>query len=337
MPAEVFFTQYAQKIPELFKQVEGKIKGKNVGIKLHFGEAGCETYLPPEFVKTIYEQLKKIVNQPKLIEANVLYKGERTFTASHRQVAIKHGFDFAPIDIYDEKSADDCWEIPIDKKHFKSVKIAKNLKNYDFLVVVSHFKGHLAAGFGGALKNLGMGLGSRAGKLMMHANLAPEIDPAKCIACGKCIEACPARAIELENGKAKINKKICIGCATCIVVCPQGTVGGFTSSPEQLQERIVEFCYGILKELPAVYFNFLVNITSHCDCYGKKQEKLIDDIGFLASSDPVAIDQVSCDLVKKAFGRNIFQEIHGVSGEYQLVYGEKLGLGQRKYNLIYLD
>lgn len=334
MAAKVFFTPDVSKISLLFDQLKDNISGKNIALKTHFGEAGSTTYLPPKLVKIIYDRLKSLGFNPKLVEANVLYQGERTFAKSHIKLAKQHGFNFAPIDIYDEKGADDCWPIKINKKHFPIIKVAKNLKNYDFLVVVSHFKGHVSTGFGGALKNIGMGLGSRAGKLMMHANLAPEVDVNKCIACGKCLKSCPVNAIKLVAGKAKIYSEVCIGCATCIAVCEQRAVLGPPTSPTELQERIVEFCFGILQKIPAIYFNFLVNITAHCDCRGEEQKKLIDDIGFLASTDPVAIDQASYDLFRKQAAGDIFKKEHKVSGLRQLEYGQEIGLGSRDYELI---
>ncbi len=319
-----------EKIKKVYSLLEKNLSESDVMVKLHFGEKGCETFIPPNLVKMITSNIKQNF---VLSDANVLYKGSRTSTEEHIKTSKEHGFDFAPIEIADDKGE---LNIEVNLKHFKDIKVGKSLEKYKNIVVISHFKGHMATGFGGALKNLGMGLGTRAGKLAMHAGISPNIDADKCILCNKCLENCPVNAIETINNKNVINKEKCIGCAKCIAICPQGAVRipwGAVGEKE-LQERIVEYCYGILKNRKIIYFNFLGNITRNCDCMGSRQEKVMEDIGLLASDNIVAIDQASLDLIKEKAGKNIFQEMSGVSGERQLEYAEELRIGSRKYELV---
>ncbi|MCK5023849.1 MAG: DUF362 domain-containing protein [Candidatus Aenigmarchaeota archaeon] len=225
------------------------VKGKRVGIKIHFGEKGNKTHINPVFAKKICDIVKGKGGTPELIECNTLYRGKRLKTADHLEIAKMHGFTFAPVVICDDSTKD--WEIPIKGKHFTKVHIGGAVKKYDMIIAVSHCKGHMAAGYGGALKNMGMGLGSRAGKLAVHAKVKPVFNHSKCKACNKCVESCPADAIVLEE-YAKMDEKKCIGCATCIAVCPYGAVeipwNGATH--KEVQERIVEYALGITQKNP---------------------------------------------------------------------------------------
>jgi len=321
MVSEVYFIKdkFDEKIPELLKKLCNNFS--KVGIKVHFGEAGNVTYLPPKYVKIISDCFDST-----LIESNVLYKGKRTETKDHLEVAKQHGFDFAPIKILDEEE-----EIPINLKYFKKAYLGKN--PFRYLIVASHVKGHGCTGLGGAIKNVGMGIASRKGKLALHANVSPSISKSSCTACGKCVEDCPTQAIKI-NGKAKIDPKLCIGCAKCISVCPERAVNIPWSSiqPEIIAERICEYCFAELKERKAVFVNFLVNLTKGCDCVGKKMKILGKDIGVLISKDIVAIDKASYDICKE---KGIdFSKINGVDSLAQVKYGEKIGLGNSEYKII---
>ena len=320
---------------KLADKILPKFSGKT-GIKVHFGEPGNTTFLNPKTAEIIYHIAKKQESNTSLIECNVLYKGQRAGTKSHLEVAKKHGFNFAPIDICDTNGD---WVVPINLKYFKEAKLGKNLKKYKNLITISHFKGHGANGFGGALKNVGMGLGSRAGKMAMHKAFELYVNDKKCIGCGICAEKCPAEAIGV-NGVAKIDLEKCIGCAACITNCDQEAVGFAwdSQSSKELQEKIVEYTFAVFKNLkPVAFFNELKNITANCDCYGVKMKKEVPDIGFLASTDPVAIDQAGFDLVNKLAGFDLFEKLHGIDSIVQLKYAEKLGLGSRKYQLINID
>ena len=322
---------------KILDKLPGDLKGK-VGIKVHVGEMGNVTYLKPKYAEAVYNKLSAANKDVSLIECNVLYRGSRTNRKDHLETAKKHGYDFAKLDILDGDFGEKSWEIKINQKHFKTILVGERLKKYDNIVCLSHFKGHSASGFGGALKNLGMGLGSRAGKMAMHAAFDLKIDPEICIGCGICAAKCDFEAIDIDkNKKAKINFKKCKGCAGCIANCPQGAVimpWGDTSS-EGLQERIVEHCYGIIKNINCpVYINVLENITARCDCAGVKLKPISPDLGYLISSDPVAIDQASHDLVVKELKKDPFGKSNKIDSLAQLQYAEKLGLGRTGYLLI---
>ncbi|MBW2977838.1 DUF362 domain-containing protein [Candidatus Woesearchaeota archaeon] len=320
MSSDVYFIKdnFEENIPKILKKLCPDFS--TVGVKVHFGEAGNVTFVPAKYVKIIADCFNST-----LIETNVLYKGKRTETKDHVELAKKHGFDFCPIKILDEEE-----EIPINLKHFKKAILGKI--PFKDLVVVSHFKGH-GIGFGGAIKNVGMGLASRKGKLALHAGISPSVDVEKCVVCGQCIKECPAEAIKVEE-KAKIKSEICIGCAKCIAICPQGAVKIPWNSlgPKEVQERIAEYSVAALKDRRTVYVNFLVNLVKGCDCVGKEMKILGKDIGVLISKDIVAIDKASDDLCKKQ-GID-FGKINETDSLVQIRYAEKLGLGKIDYKLV---
>ena len=327
--SEVYFSK---DIENIIKKIDFSYLGKNVAIKVHFGEERCDTYVNPEIVKKIYEKVVSLGKKASLVECNVMYKGKRTNASSHIEVAKKHGFDFCNIDILDGEKGEEF--IEVDLGNFKA-KLGKGLGKYDSMIVISHFKGHMMAGYGGALKNVGMGLGSRAGKLHMHSNIKPSINTAKCIGCGICYNNCDSKAISIFDKKAKINPEKCTGCAMCIAVCPEKAVRipweGSTNS--ELQEKIAGYCEGVAKIIPKMIFiNVLQKITPNCDCVNAKQEIIMDDIGILASNDIVAIDKASLDLAGEKFNR-----INNIDKEKFIEYGEKSGLGKKEYKLVKLD
>ncbi len=304
-------------------------KGK-IPIKVHFGEKGNETFIEPKNFEGIIKQLKKKGAEPYYTETNALYKGERTFSESHIKLAKEHGFTQLPIVIADGDHGENFVEVEINGKHFKECKVGKEIVDSKQLLVVAHFKGHMLAGFGGAIKQLGMGCAARGGKLGMHANSKPLIIPIKCKKCGICLQNCPANAIELGLISAKIDKNKCIGCATCIAVCPYGAaqINWISTMPKQFVEKLAEYALAAQKEKRVAYINFVLNITSGCDCMGKKMEPIITDIGVLASFDPVALDKACFDLVTEKAGKKVF------GGEHVFEHAENIGLGKQKYNII---
>lgn len=348
--AKVYFIRAKdinKKLPVLFDALAFDFKNQKVGIKLHFGEKGNKTFVKPGYVKVIADQIRKHNGSPDLIECCVLYRSVRTRADTHIELAKQHGFDFAPIVICDGELGDEFIEVSVKKKHFKKIKVGAKLKDYPFIVGIAHFKAHGGTGFAGALKNIGMGLGSRAGKLDMHSKTRPVIDTNKCTACSTCAANCPVNAITVMK-HAMINEKLCIGCAKCIAVCPEKAVHvpwGSTSESE-LQERIVEYAYGILKNIKSVHFSFLTDITPHCDCCSHSDTPVCEDIGVLASDDIIALDQASYDLVcraktntKSCLKKQVddkFSAITGIDSSVQLKYGEKIGLGKREYELVEL-
>ena len=310
------------------------VRGRRVAIKTHFGEKGNRTHLDPAFAKKICDIVRSRGGKPELVECNTLYRGERLKTETHLSLAKRHGFDFAPVIICDDGGKE--WQIPLSGgKHFRKIKAGAGLKNYKMMIAVTHCKGHAAAGYGGALKNVGMGLGSRAGKLEMHAKVKPVFKQNKCKACGLCVSSCPADAIVLEE-YAVMDTAKCIGCATCIAVCPYGAIEipWFNTTAEEIQERIVEYACGITNKIKTLYFNFLVSITPHCDCLADSGKPMVRDIGVLASSDIVAIEQASLDMILKKAGKDVFRDANKIDVSVQPAYAEAMGMGKRRYELL---
>lgn len=322
-----------KKITKLF---EDRFRPEDkVAIKIHFGERGSKTYLSPILVKSVYDRLEEKVAKLALVDCNVLYKGERSFGTTHKKLALDNGFGFGEIIIADGEKGEKELLVEVNQKHFSKVKIGGALADFNCLLAVTHFTGHGGTGFGGALKNVGMGLGSKGGKLAMHQAFRLIIDPEICRGCFACQRECPGKAILEKEGKAKINYEKCLGCGICISVCPYGAVQvpfGAGSS-EELQERIVEYALGALKGKKSFFVNVLLNITPMCDCFrGAVQKPMVADIGILVSNDIVAIDQASVDLVGL---ENLKQNVENPL--VQIEYAQKLGLGQRSYQLKEID
>ena len=338
--SEVYFLEIKRKSPEILIKAGEKTsklffdlfdKKDKVAVKVHFGEKGSDTFLSPVLVKSLYAGLKRKVKNAVLVDCTVLYKSERSFAKSHEKLAREHGFSFAPISILDGEKGQDNIKIKVNKKHFKEVKIGAGIKNFNSVLAISHFKGHGLTGFGGALKNVGMGLGSKAGKLVMHKAFKLKIDPVLCRGCRACQRNCSVDAIFFKNEKAQINYDKCIGCGLCVSICPFNAVKmeiGEVLSKE-LQERIVEYAFGVLKNRKSFFINVLLDITPGCDCLRGLQRPMTADIGILISKDIVAIEQASLDLV----GKKYFEK-PDINPEVQINYAQKLGLGEKKYKLI---
>jgi uncharacterized Fe-S center protein len=240
--------------------------------------------------------------------------------------------------------------VPIDGKNFKNVYIGAEIHAADALIAVAHFKGHELSGFGGTIKNVGMGCASRKGKLAQHSSVTPKIKRKKCIGCGECVAHCVQGALRLEQDKAVIDPERCIGCAECILVCPNEAVGiQWDRSVPVFLENMVEYTLGVLqnKRERCLFVNFLTDISPACDCLPFNDAPIVHDIGILASQDPVAIDQAAVDLVNReaglpgtclkdrtAAGTDKFAAIYpNVDWAYQLEYAARLGLGSRRYDL----
>lgn len=283
---------------------------------------------------------------PFLTDANTIYAGERSDAVRHLALAHNHGFTFkncgADVIIADGLRGNSYMEVEIVKKHFKKVKIARSIHYADALILATHFKGHLLTGFGGTLKNTGMGCGARPGKYEMHDSVVPEFDPKDCTGCGNCVKWCGSGALSLAegNGKKKISfdKDKCSGCSECFIACNQGVFKmPWDNSSDIVQEKMVEYAYGVLKEkkYKVLCINFINSVTKECDCFSKKTAPLVPDVGVLISEDPVAIDKASVDLVNEVGKKDVFKNVYPhVNWDIQLKYAEKLGLGTTKYELI---
>jgi uncharacterized Fe-S center protein len=346
------------KIDELLEKVNlpRRIKKRGtVAVKLHFGESGNTAYVRPIFLRRIVERVKELGGKPFLADTNTLYGGSRSEAVSHLVTAIEHGFAFsvvvAPIIIADGLIGNAAVKVPIQGKIYQEVSIAHAIYYADSLIVVTHFKGHELTGFGGALKNIGMGCASREGKLSQHSTLGPKVKRKACVGCGTCVEWCAYGAPQMRDGKAFINPDTCVGCGECIAICPEGAIQiQWNEAAPAFQRKMVEYVLGALKNKGkrTVFLNFVTQVSPYCDCYGYSDAPLVGDVGILASDDPVAIDQASIDLVNAQLGspfspytkdltagEDKFRAVHReVDWGIQLAYAEEMGLGMKEYKLV---
>ncbi|MCK4761671.1 MAG: DUF362 domain-containing protein [Candidatus Aminicenantes bacterium] len=333
---------------KLKKAIEDKdffsfIGPKNlVAVKTHFGEEKSIGYVRPLYFSMMGELIKRKGAVPFLTETSTLYSGRRANAVQHIGLAKEHGFTFGetglPIVMADGLLGNDEIEVDIPGKIYKKVKLAALIVKTQALLMVTHFTGHLVSGFGGALKNMGMGCASRKGKLIQHSTAKPSIKIKACTGCGECLRWCPKDAITLKDKKAVIDKKSCIGCAECLAVCRFDAVGyNWSATFVQLQQKIVEHAMGVAEanKGKTIYFNFLNRITKDCDCVGGP-EIIVPDIGVLISYDPVAIDAASLDLVEQTAGKKLSQIAYDIPYKSQIEYARELGFGNPDYELVTL-
>ncbi|MEE8168234.1 MAG: DUF362 domain-containing protein [Candidatus Hydrothermarchaeales archaeon] len=320
-------------------------KGDNVGLKLHVGEPGNVHYLRPIYASKLVDILKELGGRVSVIETSGLGTVPgRTSVAKHLEAARKNGFCEttlgAPFVMVDGEDG-------LDSVDVKGIPVARGIVELDLLIVLSHVTGHIQAGFGGALKNLGVGCVSKAGKFRVHHKDRPRIDKKLCNVCRECISICPAGAIseELEIGGA------CVLCGSCVDVCEKEAIKTELNPRRELSKRIGENAAGVARAISnkAGYINLLMDVIPHCDCHPHSDIPIVPDIGILVSSDPVAIDQASIDLVNStlgvvgseaeatnamAAGADKFELINpGTDWQMQLKTAEELGLGRREYRL----
>jgi uncharacterized Fe-S center protein len=315
-----------------------------VGIKIHMGEEGNVTHLRPEFVRYVIDYVKERGCEPVVFDTTTLYSGLRSNAVSYLNLAAKKGFNYAslgaPVVIGDGIKGTSGFTVKIRGLELEEVEVAEIVGDLDSMIVFSHFKGHITAGFGGAIKNLAMGCTTKRGKAAQHRAHMPIVVEESCSGCGLCSKRCPYGAMKVENSKAKVDYDACTGCLECYFACPNRALRIPAQGIEKLQVRLADAALAALKALKSkpLYLNAIINVTPRCDCLGCVMRPIIEDVGLLSSIDPVAIDQASLDLVMRAFrGRNPFLEINGVSGEGQLEAAERLGLGSRFYELVKVD
>jgi len=329
-----------------------------VAVKLHFGEQGNTAFIRPVFIRHIVHQIKNRGAVPFLTDTNTLYAGTRSDTPHHIETAVKNGFAYAvvdaPIVIADGIRGRNETVVPVNRKQFEKVFIASDIANADAVISVAHFKGHELTGFAGTLKNIGMGCSSRKGKLAQHSSVSPKIKKKRCTACGDCIVHCPQTAISLQEGAAYIDAKRCIGCGECIIICSTKAVRiRWDQSIPIFMEKMVEYALGALarKADKTLFLNFITDVSPACDCPPFNDAAIVGDIGILAATDPVAVDQAAVDLVNQEpgmkgtlldkdlpAGQDKFTAIYpDVDWAFQLDYAEKLGLGSRTYRLVRID
>jgi uncharacterized protein len=330
-------------------------KGDLVAIKLHFGERGNTAYLRPIFLRVIVERVKALGGKPFLTDTNTLYTGSRSDTVSHLTTAIRNGFDYSVVDcplvIADGLRGTRGAKVRINGEVLRDVSIAGEIKDADAIIVVTHFKAHELSGFGGSIKNLGMGCSTREGKLAQHSTVAPRVNKELCIGCRLCTGYCPAIAITVKEKKASISPRKCIGCGECIIGCPTHAIEiQWNASPDIFQKKMAEYAFGALKkkEKKSLFINFVMQVSPACDCYPNSDAPIVRDLGIMASDDPVAIDAASSDLVNGAdslpntairtplqAGQDKWRAIYpSIDWTIQLDHAEKLGMGTRQYRLL---
>ena len=328
--------------------------GDLTAVKVHFGERGNDAFVSPLHVATIVREIQKVGGKPFVTDANTLYIGGRRNAVDHLETAALHGFCYpavpCPVVIADGLKGQNYDSVDVYGKHFDSVKIASDVVAADSLVVVSHFKGHEVAGFGGALKNLGMGCASTDGKREQHS-VRPLVLEDKCITCGACINACAEFCISIEGKSIAIDTERCIGCLMCMNTCPQRAIDlDWQDDGVIFIERMIEYAAGAIanKTGKTFYINFLTNITPHCDCTQWNDIPIVPDIGILASRDPVALDKACYDLVNNADGihGSLLPDHHhageekftrvwpGTNPELQFTAAEEMNVGHADYRLV---
>ncbi|MEI8176109.1 MAG: DUF362 domain-containing protein [Candidatus Omnitrophota bacterium] len=314
--------------------------GDNVAAKIHFGEEGNTGYVDPVLAGVICREAAAKGAGVRLGDANVLYRGRRKDTAEHLRLAHEHGFtrDVTGVDIVipDETRPEETCEIDIDREYIKKASVGRFFVECDSMIVITHFKGHGLTGFGGAIKNVGMGCATRQGKLAQHNDAAPVVYPETCTACGACVAVCPADALTLRGG-IRLDTKKCVGCANCVGVCPTFSLFVDFKAGAAVQKKAVEYAYAVLRDKreKSAFVNIAMKINKECDCWGKENPRIAPDVGIFASSDPVAIDRAAYDRVNAVCHKNVFTQAHpDQDGAIQLSYAEKIGLGNQEYDLV---
>ena len=333
---------------------------KFVALKIHFGEPGNLAYIRPNYVARIVRLLYKAGAKPFLTDSNTLYSGRRSNAVDHIQSAMENGYNpisaLCPVIIADGLKGTDYREIPLNGKYCKAPKVGAAIVDADMIVSLNHFKGHEQTGFGGALKNIGMGSASVGGKLELHSTSKPIIDLENCTGCRICMNHCAHDAIRMnEDKKAVIDYDKCVGCGQCIALCQYDAASlADWGTPEALNCKIAEYTKAILDGKPHFHVNFIMNVSPDCDCWGFNDAAIVPDIGIAASFDPVALDRACADLVIKAQGLHGSRlmdlckgEIHEQDDKFRIVhpnalwktgldYAEELGIGTQQYELITL-
>lgn len=278
-------------------------KNKYAAIKIHFGEPGNLSYLRPNYSKVLVDTVAELGGKAFLTDSNTLYVGGRKNALDHLDAAYQNGFNpfvtGCHVLIADGLKGTDEALIPVKNgEYVKEAKIGRAIADADVIISFTHFKMHELTGMGGALKNIGMGAGSRAGKMEMHSNGKPGVDHALCVGCGACKRNCAHDAITLENRKATIHHEICAGCGRCIGICPFDAISaGEDDAYDMVNYKIAEYTQAVIQDKPSFHINFVVDVSPHCDCHSKNDAPVVPDVGMFASLDPVALDKACADAV----------------------------------------
>ena len=334
-------------------------EGKFVAIKMHFGELGNLAFIRPQYVKVIADLVKELGGIPFLTDCNTLYPGSRKHALEHIECANLNGFNFqttgCQIIIGDGLRGTDEAEVPVKNgEYIKVAKIGRAIMDADVFISLAHFKGHEMTGFGGAIKNIGMGCGSRAGKMDQHSSGKVSVDESLCRGCRRCAKECGSGAITYEGGKAHINHDICKGCGRCIGACAFDAISNDQwDAGDLLDRKMAEYAQAVCQDRPCFHINMALDISPNCDCHGENDAPILPNIGMFASFDPVAIDQACVDACQKQtpirnsqLGDNLakpdwnhhhdhFMDSNpNVHWKETLEHAEKIGMGTREYELI---
>lgn len=336
-------------------------EGKFTAIKMHFGELGNLAMLRPQYVKAVADLVKEWGGKPFLTDCNTLYPGSRKNALDHLDCAEINGYNTittgCQVIIGDGLKGTDEVEVPVPNgEYIKNAKIGRAVMDADVFISLAHFKGHEATGFGGAIKNIGMGCGSRAGKMEQHSSGKPEVNEELCRGCRFCAKECGSDAITYENNKAHIHNDKCVGCGRCIGACSFDAIETVQwDANELLDKKMAEYAYAVVYNRPCFYINLVMDISPNCDCHGENDAPILPDIGMFASFDPVALDQACADaclaaapLPNSQLSDNLAKpdwECHhdhfldsnpAIDWQTTLSHGEKIGMGTRKYELVKL-
>jgi len=333
-------------------------KKKIVALKIHFGEPGNLAYLRPNYAGHIVKYLKSKGAVPFLTDCNTLYWGRRANAPSHIEAAFENGFNpiatGCPVIIADGIRGTEFREIEINLELCKSAKIGSAIADADLLISLNHFKGHELTGFGGALKNLGMGCASVGGKLFLHSGSSPKIYEKNCTGCRVCEKYCAHEAIKVGKDKiAHIDYEKCVGCGQCVAVCQyDASRVVWQSTSEKACKKITEYAFAAIKDKPSFHINFIMNVSPDCDCWDSNDYPIVPDLGIAASFDPVALDKACADLVTAApalpgskimeinsdtdmRGKDKFRHTHpDTFWQAGIEHGVKIGLGNSDYELV---
>ena len=367
MASDVFFASaevkrtrksLAEQMAALFDAAGGAKLFKDgdlTAIKLSFSEVGNTAYIRPPLVREVVRKVKECGAKPFLTDANTLYTGGRSNAVNHLVTAILNGFSYsvveAPVIIADGLKGGSYVEVRIDQEHCRTAKIGSEVYHADGFISLAHVHGHGMTGMAATFKNIGMGLGSRAGKQIMHSMTdPPKVDKKKCVGCAECVADCPVNAIELVRKKAEIDGDTCIRCGECTVVCAQSAIAiRWQDAPRFIQKRIVEYTYAVLQDKrgKCLFYALMLDVIPGCLCDGRNERPIIQDVGILASRDPVALEQATFNMVKaqKGIQASILPGGHRkgadkykalypeIDTELTMRYAEEIGLGTRRYNI----
>ena len=334
--------------------------GRFVAIKMHFGEPGNLAFLRPNYAKVVADVVKSLGGVPFLTDCNTLYPGRRKNALEHLDAAYENGFSplstGCQVIIGDGLRGNDDVEVPVEgAEYIQTAKIGKAIMEADVIISLSHFKGHEQTGFGGAIQNLGMGCGSRRGKMEQHAQGKPMVAPRRCVGCRRCATQCAHGAITFgEDRKASIDWDKCVGCGRCIAVCNTDAIRpGNDAAMEELGCRMAEYAKAVVDGRPQFHISLVIDVSPYCDCHGENDLPIVPDVGMFASFDPVALDQACADACGKQSpipGSHLDEQMHreGFCDKHDhfinsmpntdwrvcLDHCEKIGIGTRSYELV---